>query len=308
MIHRQSRLGYQLLQPRLCSPAVPAVLLCLLLLLSPQAVQAEDGSYKPLPLHILEQRARNGTASAQYLLGRRSLLGQQAPQSASKGLKWLRRSAESGHPPALLFLAQAYEHGKNVPRDFVQAFSWYRKAADKGVEAALMKLRPLQSADPAKELLLFEVPLRRTNPFCIRYALESRGAALLETADPPGCDRFAASSLLKGADQVRICYAPDGGLAHLEYRFPPRTAEEEDPLPEHYRRLVAKYGEPQQTERQDGAPWKYVWRHRKVRIIFWHRPDRDTSFLRYLVPENQERLMERLQEQNASRMRQSDLL
>jgi hypothetical protein len=272
---------------------------------SPWAATADQ---EALPLSILQERAHNGTASTWYLLGRRYLLGRHAPQSTSKGLQWLRKAAEQDHPPALLFLAESYELGRGVPRSFVQAYHWYEKAGAKGVEAALMKLRPLRTADPAKELLLFDVPLARTNPFCIRYALQHRGADPIKTAKAPGCDRFVASSLLEAADQIRICYAPEGGLAHLEYRFPPRPAGKEDPLQGHYERLVAKYGEPQRTEVQEGTPWKYIWRQQKVRIIFWYRPDRSTGFLRYQVPRNQERLLQHIQERNATRLRRTDRL
>lgn len=285
-----------------------AILVCLVLLGPFEAPRAAEIDQEALPLAILEKRACNGTASTCYLLGRRYLLGRSAPQNASKGLKWLRMAADKDHPPALLFLAQAYEQGRGVPRNFVQAHHWYEKAVAQGVEAARMKLRPLRTADPAKELLLFEVPLHRTNPFCIRYALQRRGAAPIKTVKAPGCDRFVASSLLEAADQIRICYAPDGGLAHLEYRFPPRPAGKEDPLQGHYERLVAKYGEPQRTEVQEGVPWKYIWRQQKVRIIFWYRPDRSTGFLRYQVPHNQERLLEHIREQNATRLRRSDRL
>jgi TPR repeat protein len=285
-----------------------AILACLCLWGPFERPWAATAGQEALPLSILEERAHNGTASTWYLLGRRYLLGRHAPQNASKGLQWLRMAADKNHPPALLFLAQAYELGRGVPRSFVQAHHWYEKAGAQGVEAARMKLRPLRTADPAEEFLLFEVPLLRTNPFCIRYALQRRGAAPIKTAKAPGCDRFVASSLLEAADQIRICYAPDGGLAHLEYRFPPRPAGKEDPLQGHYRRLVAKYGEPQRTEVQEGVPWKYIWRNQGVRIIFWYRPDRSTGFLRYQAPRNQERLLQHIQEQNATRLRRTDRL
>ena len=55
-------------------------------------------------------------------------------------VRWLRLSAEQGHPRGQNGLGEAYEWGRGVPQDDREARKWYRLAADQGDGKALYNL------------------------------------------------------------------------------------------------------------------------------------------------------------------------
>ncbi len=55
--------------------------------------------------------------------------GQGVESNATEGVKWFRKSAEQGNPPAEYSLGLCYFEGRGVPKNVQQALVWYRKAA-----------------------------------------------------------------------------------------------------------------------------------------------------------------------------------
>ena len=81
--------------------------------------------------------AEQGDPRAQFGLGRLLLL-----DGDTKGVAWVRRSAEAGHLPAELRLAHFTYGGLYVPVDLVAGESWLRKAAGHDVED--MRAHPIE--------------------------------------------------------------------------------------------------------------------------------------------------------------------
>lgn len=79
---------------------------------------------------ILRQRAEEGDAEAQYMLGDRYLNGEGVTQDASEAVKWLRKAAEQGNDEAQFALGLTYFKGMGVSQDYAEAAKWLRKAAE----------------------------------------------------------------------------------------------------------------------------------------------------------------------------------
>jgi hypothetical protein len=66
--------------------------------------------------------------------------GMGVPLDVTEAVKWLRKSAEAGHPLAQYRLGDTYDHGVSnppgVPRDNAEAVKWFRKAAEQGLSTA----------------------------------------------------------------------------------------------------------------------------------------------------------------------------
>jgi TPR repeat protein len=74
------------------------------------------------------QKARDGDALAQYLIGRAYVGGKLTTRDLDKALHWISLSAERGLPPALVSLARFHEQGLIVQKDEKKAFALYRRA------------------------------------------------------------------------------------------------------------------------------------------------------------------------------------
>lgn len=81
--------------------------------------------------HTLEQRARQGDASAQLELGNHFLSTAGGGQ-VDKAIEWFRKSAAQGNRESMNQLGYVYQYGVGVPVDVDEALSWYRKSADLG--------------------------------------------------------------------------------------------------------------------------------------------------------------------------------
>ena len=75
-------------------------------------------------------------AKAQFDLGKRYAVGEDAPQNDTEAVKWYRKAAEGGYPAAQNDLGWMYQNGRGVPQDDAEAVKWYRKAAEGGYYAA----------------------------------------------------------------------------------------------------------------------------------------------------------------------------
>lgn len=83
-------------------------------------------------------QARQGDATAQYVIGQCYLTGAGVERNVSEAWKWLARSAEQGNENAQFQIGQLYDAGIGVSRSDKEAAYWYRRAARNGHVEALL--------------------------------------------------------------------------------------------------------------------------------------------------------------------------
>ena len=114
--------------------------------------------------------ARQGGASAQYLVGKYYETGQNLPANDQRAADWLKRGAESGFPHAKYELALLYIDGRGVPKDLVEANRLMESAAQQGYLLAqqdyamfLYENAPFELRDPIRAYGWLGV-VQRNNP------------------------------------------------------------------------------------------------------------------------------------------------
>lgn len=114
--------------------------------------ESDDQFAKPL----LEKAALKGHIPAQYELGRwyannyksslETVIGSWTyhkyypVNDYENAIKWIRKAADAGFPPAQMKLGYYYTEGKGVQKDLKQAFDWYLKAAMQGYDEATYEI------------------------------------------------------------------------------------------------------------------------------------------------------------------------
>lgn len=134
----------------------------LLLLATLFSISATAQNNKINQLHIIEQLAKQGEASAQYQLAEHYLAGYGIEQSDELAFKWYKKAAEQGHAAAMFNLATAYDLGEGVDADLQTAAKWYEKSALLGEASAAYNLGIMyeEGAGLKKDLLEANVWLR----------------------------------------------------------------------------------------------------------------------------------------------------
>jgi TPR repeat protein len=89
--------------------------------------------------------ADEGSASAQFELGRMFENGNGVGKDKRLAVFWYGKAAEQGLSKAQYDLGYMYARGLGVPRDDRQAIDWYRKAAGQGVVKAQYNLGEIYS-------------------------------------------------------------------------------------------------------------------------------------------------------------------
>lgn len=89
-------------------------------------------TYGELSTDELRQRANNGDATAQSVLGYRYYDGDRAPQDYKQAIYWFTKAANQGNAEAQYLLGLCYFGGNGTARDWQQAVSWFTKAANQG--------------------------------------------------------------------------------------------------------------------------------------------------------------------------------
>ena len=92
------------------------------------------------PLAETQQKADQGDADAQYLLGIAYDFGRGVPQDDTEAVAWYRQAADQDHAASQYNLGLMYGNGEGVPQDDTEAVAWYRQAADQGLADALYNL------------------------------------------------------------------------------------------------------------------------------------------------------------------------
>ena len=81
------------------------------------------------------EKAEQGDAKAQNLLGVLYYNGNGVPKNYVEAVKWYRKAAEQGNAKAQLNLGWMYRYGRGgVRKDSVESYAWFRLAKAKGIE------------------------------------------------------------------------------------------------------------------------------------------------------------------------------
>ena len=89
------------------------------------------------------EKAQQGDAGAQYIVGLEYSIGSEVPKDEKKYLYWMRKSADQGASSAQYNLGDLYKNGEGVKRDYKKAIYWYSKAAEQGHRYATLDLGAL---------------------------------------------------------------------------------------------------------------------------------------------------------------------
>ena len=105
-------------------------------------------------LAVIQRKANQGDASAEYQLGLMYEEGQDLPKDTTEAMKWWRKAAEQGDATAQNSLGFMYDHGRGVPEDYVLAHMWFNLAAAAAGNSAMAlvaaKMTPAQIAEAQK--------------------------------------------------------------------------------------------------------------------------------------------------------------
>lgn len=96
-----------------------------------------------LQIPLWKNRAREGDAAAQYMLGFCYYLGEGVSLNYTEAAKWYHLAANQEHADGLSSLGLCYLLGRGVPRDSSEAVKWLGRAADKGHIGASALIPPL---------------------------------------------------------------------------------------------------------------------------------------------------------------------
>jgi TPR repeat protein len=91
----------------------------------------------------MRQRAEQGDADAQEMLGAFYSAGLGVAKDDAQAVVWLGKAAEQGRPGAEFSLAEMYANGRGGPKDIDKAVDLYRKAAEQGYAHACGALRKM---------------------------------------------------------------------------------------------------------------------------------------------------------------------
>jgi len=112
------------------------LVLTVLLLTAFSSVYGGDCFEEPYNVDDCRQKAKQGNAVAQAMLGATYY----DRQDYKEAFKWYRKSAEQGASEAQYILGSMYFEGKGVLQDYKEATKWYRLAAEQGESSAQLNL------------------------------------------------------------------------------------------------------------------------------------------------------------------------
>ncbi len=91
----------------------------------------------PLPsFDEMLERAEQGDAQAQHLVGRRYYFGDGVAEDRKKAVQWQTMAADQGHATAQYVLGLLYSMGEGVPEDKAKAVALITRSAEQGLAEA----------------------------------------------------------------------------------------------------------------------------------------------------------------------------
>ena len=85
----------------------------------------------------MEEQARQGIVSSQFIVGKMYLQGKCVSKDYLKAREWLTKAANARHSDALFYLALLYYDNKSPYKDYSIAMHWFKMANDSGESQAL---------------------------------------------------------------------------------------------------------------------------------------------------------------------------
>lgn len=176
----------------------------------------------------LHQRAVNGEAGAQYLLGKLYTNGTGTAKNAAEAVAWYFKAAMQGHAPAQCALADAYRTGSGIEKNPEEAERWYRFAAKEGIPEAALALGVICESEKknyAESATWYRLAAGKGNTTA-RYRLASLLVSGKATPNDPG--------------EIDALYlaAANGGLPGAQFFYARRKLAARD-----------------ETSRKEGARW-----------------------------------------------------
>jgi TPR repeat protein len=94
----------------------------------------------PSSFYEILERAEQGNAQAEYLLGRRYYFGDGETQDREKAVQWHTKAADKGNATAQYVLGLLYSTGDGVHQDKEKAVEWISRSAGQGLAEAQFAL------------------------------------------------------------------------------------------------------------------------------------------------------------------------
>ena len=94
----------------------------------------------PLSFYEVLEKAEQGNAQAEYLLGRKYYFGEGVTQDREKAAQWHTKAADQGHATAQYVLGLLYSTGDGVHQDKKKAVGWITRADGQGLAEAQFAL------------------------------------------------------------------------------------------------------------------------------------------------------------------------
>ncbi len=106
--------------------------------LKSKAIEVQRSKFIKVSLMYVSyrQKAEQGHAEAQYMLGFMYLGGHGVAKDGAEAATWFRRAAEQGHAEAQTGIGLAYYKGHGMPQDYTSAYMWFKLASASGDERA----------------------------------------------------------------------------------------------------------------------------------------------------------------------------
>ena len=96
----------------------------------------EEPELTPGLIQLIREKADQGNAEAQAVLGAMYDNGKGVRQEYTEAVKWYRRAAEQGIATAQFNLGMAYKNGQGIPQNYWEAYVWHSLAAANGHKKA----------------------------------------------------------------------------------------------------------------------------------------------------------------------------
>lgn len=138
------------------------------------------------------QKAGQGDAEAQYILGIMYEDGSGVEQNRAKAFLWYEKSALQGYKDAQSTLAWMYDIGNGAPQDYYKAAQWYKKAAMQGDPESQNRLAYLHQIG-----LGVEQDYSQALFWCKKAANQNYAKAQLQLATMYGLGRGVSQDLIQ---------------------------------------------------------------------------------------------------------------
>lgn len=100
----------------------------------------------------MTSKAQQGDPASQYALARMYFMSNGVDQSDRKGVLWLKKAAENGHPEAQTDLGDVYKIGLATRQNIVEADKWYTLAARQDFGRGIRTMKEVEHDMTAEQI------------------------------------------------------------------------------------------------------------------------------------------------------------